>query len=575
MFMIPIRRLRQGSCLLLLSLVCAFQVAGISEGRHGDVSTAAISPLAVRHPDTTFIPDAAVWQAPPIRPEGFQFEIQISSLGECYEVDRVRASIEGHNLGEHQSAVSKVIAAEWGYSFVHLGGQQDGAGRKIESGYASPPASRAEALKVIETFLHSQYIRGEPRPWASMNGHYPWHHYAAEFGFDQIGSEIGENINNYQWHIALTRGAARQYARPWFMDFSAWHGPGITDYCESRIWGEYSHPDHGHSMSLFERSLFLCYMAGAGQITAEAGGAIAFLTKSNDEGLYPLSPYGEVCKRLRDFSLAHPDVGIPCTPFGIVLDYYHGAYGGLGTRKAFGHFEYTRGDDMTWTLIDMIWPGGWEVMGTEEKGTLVNGPYGDTFDILLQNAPQQVLNSYPCLILSGDVVLSMAERERFLEYVARGGTLILNSAYLHQFPGYLPADTPVIRETLSEGRGRVVLYGPDFDVGPLDSILREELARHLPVSVSGDVHYLVNIATDGVLVTLMNHAGITKPFHGPPVIDLAQQNTAKITWTGGGTVRGAHDIKNDCPLEVEANNRLELHLAPGGICIVHMIVDQH
>ena len=30
-------------------------------------------------------------------------------------------------------------------------------------------------------------------------------------------------------------------------------------------------------------------------------------------------------------------------------------------------------------------------MGRNEAGAMVNGPLGDTFDILLQNAPQKVL----------------------------------------------------------------------------------------------------------------------------------------------------------------------------------------
>ena len=269
-----------------------------------------------------YVPDAETWRTPPVRPEGFQFEIQISSLGASYDPERVRQSIRGHNLGEYDSAVSKVMAAEWGYSFTHLDGQTDGAGRRIKAGYPTPPTNRAECLKVIEAFLHRQYIAGAPHPWASMNGHFPWHHYAAEFGFDQIGSEIGENINNYQWHIALTRGAARQYARPWFMDFSAWHGPSITDYSEGKVWGEHSGPDHGHSMSLFERALFMSYMAGAGQITAEAGGAIAFLTTLDDQGRYRLSPYGEVCQRSAQLFAGSSRGGYPphavCSRLGLL-----------------------------------------------------------------------------------------------------------------------------------------------------------------------------------------------------------------------------------------------------------------
>ena len=62
---------------------------------------------------------------------------------------------------------------------------------------------------------------------------------------------------------------------------------------------------------------------------------------------------------MREFTLANPDVGIPVTPFAVVLDFYHGAYPGFGKRRAW-HFDYNAGDNMTWELINLIWPGGWE-----------------------------------------------------------------------------------------------------------------------------------------------------------------------------------------------------------------------
>jgi hypothetical protein len=491
-----------------------------------------------------YVPDPSVWQTPPIRPQGFQFEVQISSLGNSYDLERVRKSIRDHNLGEHESALCKTMAAEWGYSFTHLDGQSDGAGRQIQAGYPTPPTNRAECLTVIELFLKRQYVAGAEHPWASMNGHFPWHHYAGEFGFDQLGSEIGENINSYQWHVALTRGAARQYAKPWFMDFSAWHGPSITDYSAGKIWGENSGPAHGHSMSLFERALFMCYVAGAGQITAEAGGAIAFLTTSDELGRYRLSPYGEVCQRLRQFTLAHPDVGIPLTPFAVVLDYHHGAYPGFGKRRAFWHFDYNAGDNMTWDLINLVWPGGWEVMGKAETGSMVNGPHGDTFDILLQNAPQKVLNSYPCLILSGDLRLSATEVGRYTNYVRQGGTLILNTAYLRDFPNYRKLSKDSIRYDQTDGKGRVIIYGPDFQTQQLASIINENLETDLPVKVSPGVEYLVNSKPGSVYVTLINNHGVTKEPRQQPVFDSSKAATVTVWYQGPGRVRSVREIKN-------------------------------
>lgn len=510
----------------------------------------------------------SLWLPPPIRPEGFQFEIQISSLGTSYDPDRVRRSIRGHDLGEYESAVSSVMAAEWGYSFTHLDGQVDGAGRQIQAGYPVPPVTRADCLPVMEAFLQRQYVRGAPRPWSSMNGHFPWHHYAAEFGFDQIGSEIGENINGYQWHIALNRGAARQYRKPWFIDFSAWHGPSITDYSEGRIWGEHSGPDHGHSMSLFERSLFMSYLAGAGQITAEAGGAIAFLTEMDDQGRYRLSPYGEVCRRFREFTQDHPDVGIPCTPFAVVLDRYHGAYPGFGERRAFWHFPYNAGDEMTWKLIDLLWPGSWEVMGREEEGTLVSGPFGDTFDILLQNAPLEVLELYPCLILSGDLRLSPAEVECYQRYVRQGGTLILNTAYLPMFPAYTPSMNGGVRHEVRDGAGRVRVYGPDFEVDELASMLREELAEWLPVEVTGDVQYLVNIRGHAVDVTLINNHGVTKAPRQPPRIDPGRVVTASVRYRGDGTLAEVRNLRHGGKVDVDAGGKVLVQVPPGEVMVL-------
>lgn len=518
--------------------------------------------------ESRYVRDPSVWCTPPIRPQGFQFEVQLSSLGSSYDIAKIRKSIREHNLGEYDSALAKTIAAEWGYSFTHLDGQLDGAGRRIQAGYAKPPADRAECLRVIEAFLQRQYIQGAAHPWASMNGHYPWQHYAGEFGFDQIGSEIGENINSYQWHIALTRGAARQYGRPWFIDFSAWHGPSITDYSAGKIWGDNSGPDHGHSLSLFERTLYMSYMSGASQITAEAGGAISFLPMVDEQGRYRLSPYGEVCKRLREFTLAHPDVGVPLAPVGIVLDFYHGAYPGFEKRQAFGHFDYSAGDEMTWDLIHLIWPGGWEVMGKKEVGTMVSTPFGDSFDILLQNAPQKVLNSYPCVVLSGDVKLSPAEAARCIRYVQQGGTLMLNRVYLRDFPAYAQRVAERIPCEVADGKGRVIVYGPDFRVGQLGPILRNQVAKSLPAEVEGDVEYLTNCRGNSVYVTLVNNNGVTKAPRSKAVVDESTATVTTIISRCDQRVKAAKDIKNGRALDVRNGNKVALTIPSGGIAII-------
>ncbi len=506
--------------------------------------------------------------------KSFEFEVEISSLGTAYDVDTVQSSIENLELGSWQPLRNQSSVCEWGYSFTHLDGQTDGAGKAIEAGYKTPPETRAEALQVIRKFLLSQYLNNgkNPRPWISVNGHYMWHHYAGEFGFDILGSEIGENINSYQMHIAFNRGAAKQYGVPWAIDFSAWHGPGITDYSSGKIWGDYSGPDNGHSMSLLRRTYFMSYMAGAPYIVAEAGGAISFYDTTDGNGNYELSPYGHVGKEFHDFTRDNPDIGIAYIPFGIVLDYYHGVYPGFEKKLAFNHFPYNKGDTMTWKLLDLFFPGGWETMGRQEEGTLVNGPYGDTCDVLLQNASQEVLNSYPVLILSGDIILSSEEALRYTSYVKQGGTLVLNSAYLDYFPNYKQEFSGQQRYEIADGEGKVIVYGKDYSVNELDGIIREQFAIRMPFKMSEDIEHIVTVKNGSLYIALLNSDGVKKDFHTPPKVDATKAKTVEITYTGGLKIKRVYNLITKTNIDY-SDNRVKMIIEPGELTVFEFIFD--
>ena len=244
------------------------------------------------------------------------------------------------------------------------------------------------------------------------------------------------------------------------------------------------------------------------------------------------------------------------------------SYPGFGKRRAFWHFEYNFGDNMTWELINLIWPGGWEVMGRKEAGSMVNGPLGDTFDILLQNAPQKVLNSYPCLILSGDIRLSSAEKARYTNYVRQGGTLILNTAYLRDFPQYASIPQGAKRHETTSGKGRVIVYGPDFQVDEVAPIIREELARCLPVRVSPGVEYLVNVKAGSFYVTLINNDGVTKEPRSKPVIDASQVRRVSVSYQGKSRASSVTDIKNHQTLAVKNGTEVALSIPAGQVAIL-------
>ena len=181
---------------------------------------------------SAYVKDSSVWKSKMLSSGKFFFEVEMTSIG-TMNSRLLKNSITKLKVGEYQSLLPSVKAAEWGYSVVNLPtGTQDGAGRVMQNVYLDNLSSlktRADALAKIKEFVLAQYVRGQEHPWYSMNGHHSWHHYAGEFGFDVLASEIGENIHGYQFHLAMNRGAARQYGKPWAIDFSSWHGAGILD----------------------------------------------------------------------------------------------------------------------------------------------------------------------------------------------------------------------------------------------------------------------------------------------------------------------------------------------------------
>ena len=573
---------------MLLLVSCSPTPSGNTNASTTDVNTTTQSVVEstteTKEPDaeisslkqSDWITDPAIWETPTVRGEDFIFTVEEVTGNEL-----LRKSMEYHGIGNFAGVYPSqtFFAAEWGYSVLNMAtGSMDGAGRVINNVYLDgDPRTREEALAIIREFFLNQYIQGSEHPWYSMNGHHCWHHYAAEFGCDILGSEIGENIHGYQLHIAMNRGAARQYGKAWFIDFSSWHGAGILDYSQKKYWGEYSSPDNGHSINLLKRSMIASYMSGADGFVAEGGGYICVNdTVDPETGVYSLTPYGEACKEFKEFTQANPDVGITYTPVAVVLDYYHGMDRQPDHMKAFGKFEYTAGDTMTHELIDLIWNDTWSVeRNGNEKGALSNNDFGDSFDFLLQNASPEVLASYPALLLSGDIVLSEAEIDNYRAYVQNGGTLVLNNAYLKYFPEYT-GELVNDRYDVTDGEGRVIVYGPDHSIKNLRKILKELIAEYIPFSYSDDIQSIVNIADGYFYLTLMNNEGITKTHHQAPdelEAKYIRRMTRDLTisYTGDHELLSVTDIYGGRKVSLDGKE-LSVTLKPGEIVVLKIKV---
>ena len=528
---------------------------------------------------TDLIVNPELWATPTLPGGEFMLTMEISDYT-SFQHDILRESIKAYNVGTTDSVYGehKYLAGEWANCLLNRPtGTDIGSSKPINNVFLDgDPQTREEAVKLVKEFIVGQFVEGVEHPWASMNGHYVWQHYAAEAGFDIIGSEIGENVYNYQFHYAMSRGAARQYGTAWFIDFSSWHGPGILDYTEQKIWRDYSSPDNGHSLSLMERSFVSAYMSGADGVVAEAGAYIGFYDTIDPEtGLYKISPYGETCRAFNEFSQANPDVGITYTPVVIILDYYNGM-GHPTVKKAFGRFDYTPGDFMTYDLVELLWgKDAWVVeANADETGALVSNAYGDSFDVLLQNASPEVLATYPALLLSGDITLSPKEAETYRTYVKNGGTLILNTAYLKYFPAYEGTLTDN-RYTVTDGAGRVIVYGPDYSVEALDGILSEVIDELVPFSYSEDVQSILNVADGCYYLTLINNDGVTKRHHVPFKLKKAIVNHYKkeltVQYMGGHEISSVSDIYGGHDVKL-TDQSFEIQLMPGEIAILKIEV---
>jgi hypothetical protein len=65
-----------------------------------------------------------------------------------------------------------------------------------------------------------------------------------------------------------------------------------------------------------------------------------------------------------------------------------------------------------------------------EKAFLTESTWGDSFDVLVDNAPLEVLQKYKGIILLGSISLSEELRQKLKAYVENGGRVLLNTAHV-------------------------------------------------------------------------------------------------------------------------------------------------
>jgi len=256
-----------------------------------------------------------------------------------------------------------------------------------------------------------------------------------ELGIKSFMPEVGAQIPMMRKEVALARGVAKASGKTWGLYYECWLGvPGVghsmpcfnTELKNEWYLTQETHTDDftsfgkngGSSRLLQDRIYNYALMSGADYFSEEWGLNCSY----TDMHTFELSEYGEL---KRDFiRFAEKMRGIRAyTPFAVVfpkeaqcmqvLDY---RFGGekkdefLGTfdkfrcvinEEVYKHldtFAPERADLLRCeAILSLLYSRGNETYGNEGH-TITNSDFCDAFDIIYEDAPQSVLESYEYLI---------------------------------------------------------------------------------------------------------------------------------------------------------------------------------
>lgn len=471
----------------------------------------------------------------------------------------------------------------------------------------------------------------------------------ADWGAKTIGYESSvatSSILPMRW--AFMRGSARQWgsltatyrscnfgdASTIFSDTQSYHAP-------RNFYDNYYSVISGAGMTWYKMDIWYQYMAGSSMFYHEQGFDEYWQPGGTTvAGLHEvqLSPKGKLVDRFLRVTAAEPDRGNPYTPIAFLVDYAHGwepaPFWPNSFKNLHGHqdrFSFSDHEKMLeqyfWTAYHPIGPESQRpITGTNE--VYLPGVYGDIFDVILAYpdvAKWRTIDTYPVVIVAGDIELTAAEGQRLAQYVTAGGTLVVAGEHLTgpgvaalQLPavaapaegyGYrwlgsaevapsqlyryseiaipaaggletvrLLATTPdgkCFCASIDRGNGRLIYLsvprglGIDKAIHPVVPRLMAHLSRGLmPLEVAGQVEWLVNRTATGWCVTLMNPSGQDKPQHGITPTDYRQNKQVVIR--SHVPITTAKDwLLPDDVLKVE-NGQIQVEVPAGGVKLIDL-----
>jgi hypothetical protein len=423
---------------------------------------------------------------------------------------------------------------------------------------------------------------------------------AFEWGARTVGYESSAmTAGMLGMRLAFLRGVARQFGGMTATYRSCNFGDSSTIFSDTarfnapkHIFDNYYSVYSGAGMTWYKMDLWYQYMAGAAMFYHEQGFDEYWMPGGTTAaGLHEvqLSPKGKLVDRFLRATAKDFDRGAPWTPIAFLVDYAHGWEPSPFSPKPFGnHADHAPAlalNDHDQMLHEYFWTAYHPITRKSEQpitGTnevYVPGVFGDIFDVICaypDTARWTTIDTYPVVIVAGDIELSEAEGHRLAKYMADGGTALIASGQLtgpgaavlqlpelgvseeaegYQWEGQHLQQTQRYRfqpiqsgESLAKaesgktmcasfdrGAGRLVFLsvprglGIDRTALPIVAELFLKLSRGLmPVDVQGDVQWLVNKTEAGWAVTLLNPAGQDKPQQGIVPTDYTKNKRVTI-----------------------------------------------
>jgi len=456
----------------------------------------------------------------------------------------------------------------------HDEGEWDGAYVAQIAGHTldlAPTRSRREACRHYMEWLKATYERHHNR-MATTNSLLYGMHYSAELGARMLGLELGESLPSDTLMLVFCRGACKQFDLLMQTFPAVFSVRGIKTYPrqdqpQSIVAGGYlAGPEHGTTLGLLKRQWWCSYMSGANLIGIQFG---YFPTDYQPDNfmsthdslpvtepvtlakvLAHFTPLGWLFWEARKTARKHPVRGVPYIPFAVMLHHDHGWYptpNGYVSPElnqcVWGNIPHNRGDTQTDLFFQWVYPGYQRASDTshgrdiadehaalyaerDERGKIVNTPFGDAFDVILSNAEDACLAKYQAIILLGswDVSAEKGLAERLERFIKAGGRVIADVSQWKALPRELAkaaasrGKSKATVQTLSLGKGSLLRvmepgWGADRAGGgvfeAVTHALKQTLEHYDLIEIEGRVLYhLVNVTDqpDELLVTLCNNS---------------------------------------------------------------------